>query len=85
MPQADLMVLMGLGGLFAVLGAVALFWGGKEEKDYYGAMSARSDVREYMERAPERPEPGGLKAGGIIAIVIGLFMLLMGGAFWLWG
>ena len=85
MPQADLLVLMGLGGLFAVLGAAALFWGRQEEKDYYEAISDRSDVREYMERMPERPEPGGLRAGGIIAIVIGLAMLLMGGAFWLWG
>jgi hypothetical protein len=85
MPQTDLIVLMVLGGLFAALGTVALLWGRKEEKDYYEAISARPDVREYMERLPERPEPGGLRAGGIIAIVIGLAMLLMGGAFWLWG
>jgi len=85
MPKTDVIVMVVLGGLFAVLGAAALYWGRKEESDYYEAISDRSDVREYMERAPERPEPGGLKIGGIIAVVIGLVLLLMGVAFWLWG
>ena len=84
MLQTDLWILMVVGGLFAMLGAVAVFWGRKEEKGYYEAISDRSDVREYVERMPERPEPGGLKTGGVIAIVIGLAMLLIGGAFCLW-
>ncbi len=85
MPHMDLWVLMGLGGLFIVLGVAALFWGRGEEKEYYKAISSRTDVREYMERTPERPEPGGLKIGGVIAVVVGLVMLIIGGAFWLWG
>ena len=85
MPQTDLLILMGMGGLFVLLGAGALFWGRKEEKDYYKAISTRHDVREYMDHSPERPEPGALKIGGVIAIVIGLVILVMGGAFWLWG
>ena len=85
MPQTDLWVLIGLGGLFILLGVGAFFWGRGEEKSYYKAISTRTDIREYMEHTPERPEPGGLKVGGLIAIIVGLVMLIMGGAFWLSG
>ena len=85
MPQTDLWILIGLGGLFILLGVGAFFWGRDEEKSYYKAISTRTDIREYMEHTPERPEPGGLKVGGLIAIFVGLVMLIMGGAFWLSG
>ncbi len=85
MPQTDLWILIGLGGLFILLGVGAFFWGRGEEKSYYKAISTRTDIREYMEHTPERPEPGGLKVGGLIAIFVGLVMLVMGGAFWLSG
>ena len=85
MPQTDLWILIGLGGLFVLLGVSAFFWGRGEEKSYYKAISTRTDIREYMEHTPERPEPGGLKVGGLIAIFVGLVMLIMGGAFWLSG
>lgn len=77
--------MLGLGGLFIVLGVIALLWGGGEEKEYYAAIAERSDVREYMEHTPERPEPSGLKIGGVIAVILGLVVLIVGGAFWLWG
>ena len=85
MPQTDLWILIGLGGLFVLLGVGAFFWGRGEEKSYYKAISTRTDIREYMEHTPERPEPGGLKVGGLIAIFVGLVMLIMGGAFWFSG
>lgn len=85
MPQTDLWILIGLGGLFVLLGVGAFFWGRGEDKSYYKAISTRTDIREYMEHTPERPEPGGLKVGGLIAIFVGLVMLIMGGAFWLSG
>lgn len=84
MPHADLLVVIILGGLFILLGAGAFLWGNNEEKDYYKAISTRSDVREYIEHTPNRPEPSSLKLGGFIAIFLGLFMLILGGAFWLW-
>jgi len=84
MPERDLLILMGMGGLFVILGIASIFWGKGEEKSYYDALSSRHDVREFLEHEPERPEPGALKIGGWIAIAIGLLMLVMGGAFWLW-
>jgi hypothetical protein len=83
MPDNDLLIVVILGGLFILLGAGVFLWGKSEEKDYYKAISTRSDVREYMEHTPDRPEPGGLKIGGVIAFFLGLFMLILGSAFWL--
>ena len=85
MLHRDFLILMGMGGLFILLGIAAIFWGRGEKKSYYNAISTRHDVREFLEHEPERPEPGALKIGGWLAIVIGLLMLVMGGAFWLWG
>ena len=85
MPERDLLILIGMGGLFVVLGIGAILWGKGEEKSYYNALSTRSDAREFLEHEPERPEPGALKIGGWIAIGIGLLMMAMGGGFWMWG
>ena len=85
MPLQDCFILMGIGGLFLLLGIAAILWGRSEEEDYYGPLSRRTDVREYLEHWPQRPEAGALKVGGWIAITIGLLMLAMGGGFWLWG
>lgn len=85
MPEHNYFILMGMGGLFVILGIASIFWGKGEEKSYYDAISTRHDAREFLEHQPERPEPGALKIGGRIAIIIGLLMVAMGGAFWLWG
>ena len=80
----DSLILMGMGGLFIILGLASVFWGKSEEKSYYDSISTRTDVREFLEHWPQRPEPGALKIGGWIAIAVGLLMLAMGGAFLLW-
>ncbi len=85
MLQTDWFILMVGGGLFLLLGLLAIMRGRGEETSYYNAISTRPDMREYLEHEPERPEPGSLKIGGWIAIAIGLAMLAMGGAFWFWG
>jgi hypothetical protein len=85
MPQHDLFVLMGMGGLFILLGLAAIIWGRSEEKSYYNSISTRFDVREFLERWPHWPQFGALKIGGRIAIAIGVLMLVTGGALWLWG
>jgi hypothetical protein len=83
MSDTDLFIVIILGGLFILIGTAFFLWGKNEEKEYYKAISTRSDVREYMEHTPERPEPGGLKTGGIIAFSLGLFMIILGSTFWL--
>jgi hypothetical protein len=85
MPQSDLFIAMGIGGLFILLGLAAMFWGRNEEKGYYNAISDRPDTREFLERWPQRPQFGALKIGGWIAIAVGVVLIVIGGAFWLWG
>ena len=88
MSQHDLLVLMGMGGVFILLGIVAIIWGRNEEKSYFDSLSTRpahTDTREFLNHWPRRPQFGSLKIGGWIAIVIGVLMTIVGGAFWLWG
>ena len=85
MPQNDAFLLMGIGGIFILLGIASIIWGGKEEKSYYDALASRDDAREFLDHWPQRPQLQALKIGGRIALALGLVMLIMGGAFLLLG
>ncbi len=85
MPQDDWFVLMGMGSMFILLGLAAIIWGRREEKGYYNSLSTHADTREFLEHWPQRPRLGALKIGGRIALAIGVLLIVMGGAFWLWG
>ena len=85
MPQHDLFALMGMGGLFILLGLAAVIWGRREEKSYYDSLSGRTDTREFLEHWPQRPQFGALKIGGRIAIAIGVVLIVVSGILWLWG
>jgi hypothetical protein len=85
MPQNELITLMIIGGVFTLLGLGALFWGKSEEKHYFETISSRQDTREFLEGWPRRPQFGSLQTGGWIAIVIGIIMIIVGGAFSIWG
>jgi len=77
-------VLMSVGGLFIIIGLATIIWGKREEKSYYNALAKRpGDTREFTEHWPPRPQPGALKAGGWIAVAIGVAMLITGSALFL--
>ena len=84
MPLHDWFILMGMGGLFILLGLAAIIWGRREEKSYYDSLSTRPDAREFLEHQPQYPQPVALKIGGWIAIAIGLLIVAMGGISLLW-
>ena len=85
MPQGNYFILMGVGGFFLFLGLVAFIWGKREEKSYFDTIATNTrDLREFMNHWPQRPQPGALKIGGWVAITIGLLVLVMGVALWLW-
>jgi hypothetical protein len=61
-----------VGAVIFLLGIGSVIWGHREEQNYYDSMTARFDLREFFSRWPPRPEPGALRVGGWIAIVVGI-------------
>lgn len=82
----DNIILMIVGGVFVAIGLMLAIWGKREENNYYNNLSTRpGDTREFMEHWPARQQPGALKIGGWITIVIGVVTLLTGGVLFLLG
>ena len=67
-----------LGAFFIIVSVGLYFWGHKESHDYEESLSNRYDLREFIEHTPERPEPGALKIGGIIGMVLGIGLVVAG-------
>lgn len=85
MPYPDTFILMVMGGGFLGAGIGVLLWGKKVEKRYYDSLATRRDLREFMERSPQRPGHSSTKIGGLIAIILGIVMLGIGGGLRIWG
>ncbi len=85
MLQQGYFIMMGVGGVFVILGIASFFWGKREDEGYYDSLATRMDVREYLEHSPQRRGIGSLKIGGWLAISVGLLLIVMGGAFLLRG
>ncbi len=83
MPEGDYLISVIAGSIFVVLGILSIIWGYHEEGNYYEAISARFDVREFLERWPPHPQPGALKVGGWITIAVGLVLLGLGIYWWI--
>lgn len=82
----DCLALIGIGGLFIIIGLATIIWGKREEKGYYNTLAKRpGDTREFMEHWPPRLQPGALKTGGWIALAIGVVMLITSGVLYLLG
>jgi hypothetical protein len=82
----DCFMLLIVGGVFLVIGLAIMYWGRREEKDYFDALARRQgDAREFMEHWPPRPQPGALKLGGWVAIAVGGAVLIAGVIFCLVG
>jgi hypothetical protein len=84
MVERDWIIMLGIGGFFVILGIIGLLWGRKEESAYYGSVSEKIDVREFVDHNPLRPEPGAIKIGGRICIIVGIVLLLIGLGFYIW-
>ena len=78
MPQTDFFVVMGIGGLFILLGIGAMIIGKIEETKYFNSISSRPDVREFFDGWPKRPQFGSLQTGGWIAISLGILIIIIG-------
>ena len=83
MLQGDWLILVGAGGGFVILGIIGIIWGRYEEKRLFEAIAAKRDIRELSLRHVETPQPGALKIGGWIAIILGIVLLVVGFVLWL--
>ena len=81
----DWYTVLGLGGLFVILGVLGFVWGRHEETTYYDSIANRPDVREFLDHLPWRPEPHAIVIGGRICIAVGIFLLLFGVGWWIRG
>jgi len=83
LPGSDILIIMGVGGLFVILAVVGLVWSRVEEKRYYNGLMTRWDLREYLSHWPPRIEAGALKTGGWICLAIGIVLMAIGVFFWI--
>jgi hypothetical protein len=83
MQNGDWIILIIVGGVFLVLGVVGIFWGWLEERRIFERLAEQRDLREFTLPHVESPQPGALRTGGWIAIVLGVLMLAVGIFFWL--
>ncbi len=84
MPWFDWYTLVGMGAFFVLLGVIGFFWGRYEERTYYDTIANRPDVREFLDHLPWRPEPHAIIIGARIALIVGVFLLIFGGVYWIW-
>ena len=78
MSPGETIILIGVGGGFIILGILGILWGRREEKRLFEALSQKYDLREFSLNHTEGPQPGALRIGGWIAIILGLFLLIIG-------
>ncbi len=80
--MSEWVILAIAGGVFVVLGIISVLWGRQEQKKMDEALTTHTDVREFISHWPERPQPGALKAGGWIALSLGILMVMVGLITW---
>ena len=84
MPQVEWLILMGIGGLFLIVGIALVVRGKRAESSYYDSLSTRTDMKEFIGQEPQ-PRFESLKIGGWITLAVGLIMLGIGGGLRFWG
>ena len=83
MDQGEWLILVIVGAVFLILGIAGILWGRFEEKRLFEALAEQRDLREFTLEHVESPQPGALRTGGWIAVVVGVLVLVVGIVFWL--
>ena len=72
MQEGDWVTLAVIGGGFFFLGLIAPFWGWDEGKKIFSHLAGQHDLRAFTLKHVESPQPGALKLGGWLGIVLGV-------------
>jgi hypothetical protein len=72
MQAGDWVILAIIGGVFLFLGIAAILWGRYEEKKIFDYLAEQHDLREFTLKHVESPQPGALKVGGWLGIILGV-------------
>jgi hypothetical protein len=83
MSLASCQAILGMGIFFLVLGLGFLGWDRREKKVYYDSLLDRKDLREFIERQPQRSWMNAWRTGGQISLILGLLLAIAGGVLWL--
>ncbi len=83
MSLASCQTILGMGIFFLVLGLGFIGWDRRENKAYYDSLLDRKDLREYIERQPQRSWMNAWRTGGQISLILGLLLAIAGGVLWL--
>jgi hypothetical protein len=83
MSLASCQAILGMGIFFLVLGLGFLGWDRREKKVYYDSLLDRKDLREFIERQPQRSWMNAWRTGGQISLILGLLLAIVGGVLWL--
>jgi hypothetical protein len=84
MSPAVCQAILGMGGLFVLLGIIFVLWNKREQKRYYNSiLLTQKDIKESLTHEPERPWLRAWQIGGRISLIIGSMLLIAGGILWL--
>jgi uncharacterized iron-regulated membrane protein len=83
MSLASCQAILGMGIFFIVLGLGFIVWDRREKRAYYDSLLDRKDLREFIERQPQRSWMNAWRTGGRISLMLGLLLGIAGAALWL--
>jgi uncharacterized membrane protein len=83
MSLANCQAILALGIFFILLGIAFMLWNKREKKTYYNSLVTRRDMKEFITHEPERPWLNAWQIGGRISFIIGIILVVAGGALWL--
>jgi len=84
MTNLDSYIVMGIGGLFVLLGVIIMLWAKHKQKDYGDVLSRREELRSFLGYWPDLILPSELRVGGWVSVVVGVALIILGIVLLVW-
>lgn len=84
MTNLDSYIIMGIGGLFVLLGVIIMLWAKHKQKDYGDVLSRREELRSFLGYWPDLILPSELRVGGWVSVVVGVALIILGIVLLVW-